>query len=885
MQENETPSNGMCGEYQRRVLAIRDAFQAGASGSATIAARAQAMDELIGGLWKDAVKKTPALGSGIALVALGGYGRSELFPYSDVDLLYLLDGKAPEKELKLPIRRISQELWDCGIRLSPQTRKRSEVEKYDADNVEFALSLLDHRFLCGDTAVYERFAGVGLPKMLERESKSIIAGMIKLTSERHKKYGDTLFHLEPSIKDCPGGLRDMHVCAWMQTLVDAGSGKKPEPKKNGLAGDREEFAQAVEFLFLVRCFLHYRHERDDNTLDWQAQDAAAMELTGPGISRPSRGGSAADAAYWMRLYFRHARSVERRLTQMLEVVPPKQRSGRWTVPGAFSKVRQPETAPVGFRIAAGRAVLSERSSVMGDPAQDPEVVLQLFAAMSRSGCLLDRESEERMSHALPLLSTHLEEGPVLWRHLREILLGPHAGKTLRTMHALGLLELLIPEFHGIDALVIRDAYHRYTVDEHTMVLIDTLHGMESPQTGPMGEWAARFGGILRDVQHQDLLYLGGLLHDTGKGRSSGDHARESARMAQSVAERLELDAYESELLLGLIRNHLEMSAALRRDIFDQETVRAFAGKVQTPEALRMLTLFTYSDIHAVHPDALTPWKAENLWRLFLATANYLDRSVDDERVGARVGKELVTRVVAVLPGKRAEVEAFLEGFPERYLRTRTPEQVRLHFEMAQRFAQDKVQIEFHYAPGASEVTLVTPDRALLFSDMAGALAGWGMNIVTADAFSNRQGTVVDSFRFTDTFRTLEMNTSEHAGFVESLHDVIAGKTPVEKLLTSRRRGRKKAPKVVVQSRVDFDDEASTHSTLLQVVAQDMPGLLRAVSLAMAEHECNIEVALIDTEGETAIDVFYVTLNGAKLDVARRKDLKRDLLKGIEANAG
>ena len=157
---------------------------------------------------------------------------------------------------------------------------------------------------------------------------------------------------------------------------------------------------------------------------------------------------------------------------------------------------------------------------------------------------------------------------------------------------------------------------------------------------------------------------------------------------------------ESELLLGLIRNHLEMSSALRRDIFDTETVRAFAGKVQTPEALRMLTLFTYSDIHAVHPDALTPWKAENLWRLFLATANYLDRSVDDERVGARVGKELVNRVAALLPGRRAEVEAFLEGFPERYLRTRTPEQVKLHFEMAQRFGEDKAQIAFHHKPGA-----------------------------------------------------------------------------------------------------------------------------------------------------------------------------------------
>ncbi len=481
---------------------------------------------------------------------------------------------------------------------------------------------------------------------------------------------------------------------------------------------------------------------------------------------------------------------------MLEESAVKPPPGRWTAVGraALARVRRrPETPATGWRLENGRALLSAASTgVAGDPAQDPEIVLPLFAAMSQTGATLERASETRISQALPVLSAHLEEGPALWMHLQEILLGPYAGKTLRAMHALGLLELLLPEFHGIDALVIRDAYHRYTVDEHTMVLIDTLHGLENGQASPMGEWAERFGGLLRDVQHQALLYLAALLHDTGKGRSTDDHAGESARMAESVAGRLELDAYESELLLGLIRNHLEMSAALRRDIFDLETVRAFAGKVQTPEALRMLTLFTYADIAAVHPDALTPWKAENLWRLYLATMNYLDRSVDDERVSARVGRELVKRVVAVMPEKRTEVAEFLEGFPERYLRTRTPEQVRLHFEMAQRFAADPVQIEFHYAPETSEITLVTPDRAMLFADMAGALAAWGMNIVTADAFSNRQGVVVDNFRFTDTFRTLEMNASEHAAFVASVHDVMAGTAPVEKLLAGRRRsGRKR----------------------------------------------------------------------------------------------
>jgi [protein-PII] uridylyltransferase len=906
MQECETTGEGLCGQYQRRMLEIRGAFATGATGAVTVAARSAAVDELIVGLWKQAVVESPVLGRGIAVLAVGGYGRRELFPYSDVDLLYLLDGKVSEAEIKQPIRRISQQLWDCGLRLSPTSRKRSEAERFDTENAEFTVALLDHRLLTGEEAVYRRMADVGFPKMLERENKALAAGLVQLTSERHAKYGDTPFHLEPSIKDCPGGLRDVHVCAWLERLEDVGRGSGAAQAegaggglvngglaRGGLASDREEFRQAVGFLFTVRCFLHYRHERDDNTLDWHSQDAAAAMGIGMGARRLEQladpAAEGVEAAYWMRLYFRHARSVERCLTQMLEeAAGNKPRKMRWTASAkaAFAKARRgAEPAAVGFRVTGGRAVLDEAAQGAGDPAEDPDVVLQLFAAMARSGCGLERGSEERISQALPLLSAHLEEGPALWRHMQEILLGFFAGKALRMMHTLGILELLLPEFHGIDALVIRDAYHRYTVDEHTLVVIDTLHGLEQAQTGQMSVWAGRFGGILRDVQHPELMFLAALLHDTGKGRSSDNHALESAQMAENVAGRLVLDTYESELMLGLIRNHLEMSAALRRDIFDLDTVRAFAGKVQTLEALRMLTLFTYADIQAVHPDALTPWKAENLWRLYLATASYLDRSVDDERVGVRIGKELVDRVAALLPGRRAEVEAFLAGFPERYLRTRTPEQVRLHFDMAERLADDPVQIEFRHSPGSSGITLLARDRPLLFADMAGALAAWGMNIVTADAFGNLQGVVVDNFRFTDTFRTLEMNASEHAVFVASIHDVMAGKLAVEKLLAGRRRGRRKLPKVVVEARVDYDDDVSSHSTLLQVVAQDIPGLLRAISLALAECGCNIDVALVDTEGETAIDVFYITRDGTKLDAAEQKELKQALLAAMKANAG
>jgi [protein-PII] uridylyltransferase len=881
MPANDSISSGMRGTYQRRMLEIRGAFEAGgATGAVTIAARAAAIDELVSALWGQAVGRDPRLGVGFVLVAIGGYGRRQLFPFSDVDLLFLMDGRLAEKDVKDAIRRVNQEMWDCGIRVSPVTRKMSECERFDPENAEFLLSLMDHRMVVGDVALYGRLAGQCVPKLLQREHKAAMVRLLELTRARHAKYGDTLFHLEPNIKDCPGGLRDAHVCGWMTKLreVAAQSQKKGEDGADVVsAEDGNEFRKAVEFLWLVRCFLHYRHERDDNTLDWQAQDAAAEMMVGLTGRKPKK----ADAAYWMRVYFRHARSVERRVEQMMGEVPTGKAPAKLL---GLKQERKPEVALHGFRVEKGRVKLDAVGEFGHEPAEDPDVVLQVFEAMAQTGCTLGRDAEERLSEGLPLLSAHLEEGPTLWHHLRGILTGFYAGDALRSMHALGVLELLVPEFHGIDALVIRDAYHRYTVDEHTFVLIDTLHGLESAQKGSMGEWAARFGGVLRELPHPELVYVAALLHDTGKGRSSGDHTRESARMAQSVMERLELDSYESGLVVSLIANHLEMSAALRRDIFDEETVSAFAGKVHTPEALRMLTLFTYADINAVHPDALTPWKAENLWQLYIATANYLDRSVDDERLGAQEESELVHRVVALLPGQKAAVREFLEGFPERYVLTRTPEQVRAQFKMSTRFAEDPVQLEFRYSPTVSELTLVTRDRPQLFATMAGVLAAWGMNIVTADAFSNRQGVVVDTFRFTDNFRTLEMNASEHEAFVKSVHDVMTGVVSVEKLLSGRRRGRRKAPLVFVETRVEFDDEASSHSTLLEVVTQDTTGLLRALSLTLAAQACNIEVALVDTEGETAIDVFYLTRNGGKLDRDEERVLRQALMQAMDENA-
>lgn len=846
--------------YQGRMAALKAAFSDRVeSGIALIRARASAADDLVRVLWQHHAQE---LGTGIAALAVGGYGRQELFPASDLDLLFVVADADKEKSAKPIIRQINQQLWDSGIRVSATTRVLVECDKYDPENAEFTLSLLDARPISGDKALTAKLLDDCIPKMLERERRNLSQRLLELTQERHARYGNTLFHLEPNIKECPGGLRDANVCGWLAKLT------KTSPTSS------LEFREAFALLASIRCFLHIRSNRDSNALDWKTQDAAAAEGIGV-LNGPPR-----DAAHWMQLYFRHARIIARQLEQQSDAMPRARSILKQT---KDFLTRRPVTDSLGMRVERGRIVL-DAATTDYDPAADSDVMMRAFQSVAETGTRLSSTAEQRLEEALPLLSSQLDEGEALWHKLRLIFLGEHAGLALRSMHELGILELLIPEFHGIDALVIRDAYHRYTVDEHTFVLIDTLHGLPVPDQSPLAEWKKRFAVILRDLQHPDLLYLASLLHDTGKGRSTGEHAMESMRLAQSVVTRLEMDEFESGLVLGLIQNHLDMSSALRRDIFDAETIRTFAEKVQTPEELRMITLFTYADIHAVHPDALTPWKAENLWRLYIATSNFLDRNIDDERFDSRVSSELVRRITQLLPGESREVLQFVEGFPQRYLRMRSPEQIRTHYTMSKHLADDAVQLDFHWTPTHSDITLVTPDRQLLFARIAGVLAAWGMNIITADAFSNAHGIVVDSFRFTDSFRTLEMNPGERDHLIRDLHDAIADPAVAAKMIANRKRSRRRTPLVDVKTSVEFDTESSTHSTILQVVAQDLAGLLYAISTTLGEARCSIEVAVIDTEGDTAIDVFYLTQDDAPLESDDLPALKQKLLDAIEANA-
>jgi [protein-PII] uridylyltransferase len=858
--------------YVKESAAIEQEFHLVGDGRAALSRRTELVDSIVERLWKEIFAGSVLASPGenpratteprtFAIVATGGYGRGWLFPHSDIDLLFLHSSTDSENEFKDPIRRFSQELWDLRLKLSPASRNLAECEKLDPNNVEFAVSLLDCRYLAGDQELFLKLREKVVPRLVARECHNLIQNLGDITRARHHKFGNTVFHLEPNVKDSPGGLRDCNVTNWL-ALISAIEKLKVWPEAKTLPlSSRRALEAALDFQMSVRCFLHFRHGRHDNTLTWEAQDEAAARKIGTSDSEIS------NAADWMRIYFGHVRSVHRVCNQLLEEIPAAWSSLYRQFQGWRSRIASDD-----FSVVDGLIFLQQPGGL-----RDPEILLRLFHFMAEHGLKLSTTTEFKVEQALPALAATPPRGAELWLYMQETLVQPQAADALRAMNALRLLALLLPELKGIEALVVRDFYHRYTVDEHSFLAIENLHRLKESKT----EWDRRFAELLGELEQPELLYLALLLHDSGKGVPGANHVEIGLQLTDSCTDRLDLDPSDRETVRYLVGSHLEMSAAIRRDVFDPANVKAFADRVGVPERLKMLCLMTYADVKAVNPEAMTPWKADNLWQLYIASANYLNRSAD-ERVhtgqdGAGIGTSNLAHLRSLAPVAGKKINIFLEGLPQRYLRIHGAGDVLAHAEMASTMGQGGVQLSLKQVRHWYELTLVSSDRPYLFALVSGALAAWGMNIVKANAFSNAAGTVVDTFYFTDRFRTLEMNLPEWDRLKKSIASVVKGEADVGRMLRDRLKSEKPlSTKVKISTQIEFDDGCSAHRTLMQVLTQDRPGLLYRMCSLVSKHECNIEIALIETEGQMAIDVFYLSFEGKKLDVSRQTALAKAL---------
>ena len=766
----------------------------------------------------------PVLPVPFALLAVGGYGRAELFPCSDVDLILLLRDEPRQGVFKEPLSRFLSSLWDSSMKASHSVRTVDECCRFEENNPHLSISLLDVRLLYGDPGLFATLSERLRPFFLKHRSL-LLRNLTDLTTSRHAKFGHTVYHLEPNIKDGPGGIRDYHLLHWAALL---------DPQRELFRNALADAEAARDFLYALRFFLHEQSGRDNNLLSFELQDEAAGSLA-PEV--------------WMRDFYRHARCC---LQSALQVIDSIHRRESGLVRQFLD--RRDKLSTAAFTVSHNQVFLRNP----GITLQSIDSIFELFVFVGRQGIPVSWDTLRRLRERARTIPPETMPWPV-WR---SILSQPHASVALRNMHDAGVLAAVLPAWRTIESLVVRDFYHRYTVDEHTLVALEAIDALSD--IPPVEH--NRFSDLSLEENDLATLRLALLLHDIGKGTRPGEHVRGSAESATAFLCSIGVPENERDTIGFLIANHLLLSEVMTgRDLDDPATAHFLSTQVSTYENLRKLTLLTYADVSAVNPTAFTPWRSEQLWRVHSAAAAQLTRELASERIAPYAS------------GRPAN--DFLTGFPTRYLRIHSAREIEEHCRLEEVRRAEGVALALQSEPGAYALTVLASDHPGLFAALCGALASFGMNIVKAEAASNTAGIALDEFRFSDPSRTLELNPEETDRLRSTVERVVKGQVEAGDLLRRRRPAHRALASAVIRPAVRFDNSASDSATLLHFTGEDRPGLLFDLASTLTAAGCNIELVLVDTEGRRARDVFYVTQAGSKLDAATQTALQAKLAPG------
>jgi [protein-PII] uridylyltransferase len=823
---------------------LADATERGEGGRDALARYADAIDAVIRDLI-DAARAHTA--TPLAVCAVGGYGRKSQFLHSDIDLLIVFRGIGrPEERF---VKALLHPLWDLRFQVGHHVRELADFDRLDTSNPEYLLALMDLRPLGGDPDLVARLEAT-LRSSAAAWRPHILDALVTLTDARHSEFGETLYQLEPDVKDGPGALRDVWATRMMLRL-DGDRRRAPR------ASSPDRLSDAEEFLMRIRSGLHADTGRNVNVLSYELQEKAVDRLRygGPDMRRRVES--------LMTDYFRDARSVTRALGRVRRAALPP--------------------APTPIRLIGENLMWVVEGITFADAAAAlaaPAEWLRVFeAAVSRNVpvaddalAMMEREQQTRryapeVFHPTP-------------QHQHRILqfLRPRAGLSARLgeMRDCGLLGAIFPELNEIACRVTRDFYHKYTVDEHTLL---TVRNAERLLNNP------RFGPILREVHAPELLVLALLYHDVGKARE-GDHSVVGAEMASLMARRLGLDAESAHTIDFLIRHHLKMSrVAFRRDTEEPEVVRDFASMFGTEEHLKMLVLLTLCDVGAVSPETLTPWKEELLWRLYVDAYNHMTLGYGDDVIDR--DQALVAALQANRPPdiREDDMARFLEGLPRRYLILFSQDAIYRHVRLSRDIQPNEAHFFLEKKAEAWELTVVSLDKPFLFSNICGVLAYFGMDILRGHALTSPAGLALDVFQFADSDGFFERNSQAAHEFDRRLREVVSGATDVTVLLKSKESSVLARRALVRRTPVvHFDTAHSQRYTVLELVADDAPGLLHRVSRVISDHGVDVDLVLISTEGQKAIDVFHITRGGSKLSEDDEASLKADLERMLKETA-
>jgi [protein-PII] uridylyltransferase len=817
----------------------------GVSGQESVRAHARFMDRLLRHLF--ALATEDARRDGLApaatvLVALGGYGRGELHPSSDIDLMVIYDG-----EMSPSVQRLTQELlytlWDLGLQVGHSCRSLPDCLAIARTDFPSRTSMQEARYVTGDRLLFRRFQRVLRENVYRKDFALFLENALAERDQRYRKFGASPYIGEPNVKESAGGLRDIHTAMWLAS-AKFGARTLRELADKGLITDREQRSAdaALTFLWRVRNELHFLSGHRQDVLSRGLQPQIAKNL---GYTEDA---TALGVETFMREYYLHARvihRVSRRLIARCQELLSRRSS-------AQRRLRQ-EALADGLLFFDGRLHLADPDGRAF--REDPARLMKVFWHAHRLGCEFSIDLERAIEDSLDLIDEDVQRSA----GVRDLLLAicrnwGRVAQTLREMHELGVLGRYLPEWGALTCLVQYDVYHKFSADQHSLLAVEHLESL-APGQSAESEGIAR---VLTEVEQPELLILGMLLHDIGKAKGHG-HVAKGVPLIKALTFRLGLAPADAAALTFLVEHHLLMShVAQRRDIDDPTTVAQLAAAVCDPGWLRMLYLLTYADMKAVGPGVLTSWRAAILWELYSRTLVHLAGG----RPERPVREAVASRVLAELGGELAaqEVEAHVACMSERYLATTGAQRMAAHLGLVQRLPSEPVATEIFHHPdlGFSDLVVVTRDLPGLFALIAGTLAANGINILSAQIHTRADGIALDTFQVNDPIGEAVTEELRWSRTLEDLRRVIRREETVAALLARRRAGRREAEPVPGPAKVAIDNRLSETHTVVEVKCPDRVGLLYLITHTLSGEGLDIASARIATEIDQAFDAFYVT---------------------------
>ncbi|MGH7788880.1 MAG: [protein-PII] uridylyltransferase [Candidatus Binatia bacterium] len=844
---------------------------AGASGVAVVEQWTAVLDGTIRTLYEAArasyAERYSVLDQRCTFIAQGGYGRGELNPCSDIDLLVVYPQR-PDAFVETVTEKVLYALWDTGLTVGHALRNLRDCVKLGGTDLKVKTALLDTRYLAGDAPLYDQFVRTMESELLKRNAARFFRDKVAESAERHRKYGDSVFLVEPHLKEGEGGLRDVHTAMWLAKVKYVVRDLHDLVEK-GVLTEREhdEIAAARDFLWRVRNALHFLSGQhlDQLTFEYQERIAADLGYRDDGKTR--------GVEQFMRTYYQHARTLHRFsndiVSRCLERSSPYRLIGR-----LGGRAIRP-----GVRIAGGELVV-------GDPAvfrDDPSLLLRVFADAQRHGIPLSAATRRLIRAHAGLMDEAARQQPAAARAFLDILGWPHGVyETLHEMHELDVLGAFLPEFGALYCMAQYDRYHIYTVDEHSL---RAVYRLEQLLLGEFKQSAPLLTQVMREVDRIELLYVAMLFHDAGKGQG-GDHSNRGAGLARAVAGRLGFNADDTEVLDLLVRNHLLMHhLATRRDIHDPKLVAEFARTVGTLATLQKLFVLSFGDLGATNPKLWNSWQDMLLGELYALTVESFERGVSVEQAQVERANRIRARVAtAIGAAGGVTVQRFLADLPDRYFLTTPEEDIPQHFELVRRFGEEPLVTAVQHFPERefSEFTVVTRDEPGLFARLTGVLRANGMNIGAARIATGGSGMVVDVFRVTHLDGALIARDDERWERIQmQVGKVLAGQLDVEQLVAQAGKPSVLGEKVVprLPSKVEIDNQVSHDFTVIDVFTLDRVGVLFAIANALYHLGLSIHLAKITTSVDRVLDVFYVTdQDGRKIDDPARLALIGDTVR-------